>query len=405
MRMKQRFILLIMSVALFAPHLVSAQEAPPRAHFIYSPSLFDDRDFVYNVMFGSTHAPLEPDIMTKYYAMQSGTQTIEFTYPDENDSAEGSTSSTEIVLEAGNHYAVIGIGPDQPPIVVNETAAEAESDLAEGGNVLTIVTSVATGSGTATNAFKVVDNTSPTPQERVVFEYSGYLQSGIGTNGVVVQHFDPQTQAIIASINIPYFPDTHIIINGDRLVDLITPVVINYSTSLSTADWLAGINQMENPPFTFNQFINSAVAGGFDAALVECEDYMWMVWTDAAFANQSSSNQTFISGAGAGDILNNSVLEGATTTPWFISPTATRGGTPLFFGDPLAELDSATLTEGAVAGNILMTLSTSGNNVQNVIHITDTVPIGEAIETPVRDVMLFPSRTRHNLALPFGSSE
>ena len=397
MSLKQCFIALILSVFLFAPHIVSAQDDLPRVRFSYSPpSLFDDRDFVYNFLFGSTEVAAVPDYTTMYYALPAGGQTIEFTVADEDDSAEGSSISSEITLEAGNRYTIISVGLDQPAIVINETVAEAESGLAEGENALTIVT----GNGTPTSAFKVLDNLSPTPRERAVFEYSGYMQSGIGENGVVIQRLDPQTQAIISSVNIPYFPNTSVIINGDRLIDTATPLVINYSTSLSTADWLAGINQMANPPFTFNQFINSAVVGGFDAALAECEDYMWLPWTDAAFERQSSANQSFISGAGAGEILNDSVHEGASSTPWLISPTTTRGGTPLFVGDPLAELDSTTATAGSVYGNILMTISTTGNGVQNVIHVTDTVPLGETAQAQVEDLTLFPSRTTLNLVLP-----
>jgi hypothetical protein len=385
---------------LFAPHVVSAQDAP-LVRFTVSGTAQIDSDVVYEITFGSSSITAVQDVMTKYYAMQPGAQIVEFASAGEG----GSTTSAEVNFEAGNRYALISTGPDQPVIVVNETVAEEESGLAEGENALTIVTTLAAGNDAAKAAFKILDNATPTPQERVVFEYSGYLQSGIGTNGVVIQRLDPQTQAIMSSVNIPYFPNTSVIVNGDGLADATRPMVVNYSTTLSVADWLAGINQMANPPFTFSEFINSAVTGGFDAALAQCEDYMWFVWTDEAFAGQSSDNQSFISGGGAGVILNNSVLEGAITTPWLISPTATRGGTPLFVGDPLAELDSinATPAAGSVTGNILMTLSTSGNNVQNVIHITDTVPLGETADVRVENYQLFPSRTRLNLVLPLGS--
>jgi hypothetical protein len=398
--MKQRFILLILSVMLFAPYIVSAQDAP-LVRFTYSPSLFDDRDFAYNFLFGSNDVSVEPDIMTMYYPLQAGTQSITFTVSAEDNSTEATTTAIEVALEAGNRYSVIHVGADQPPIVINETVAEAESELVEGENTLTIVTT----STTPATTFRVMDNTSPTPQERMMFEYSFYLQSGIGENGVIVQHLDSQTQAVIASINIPYFPNTDVVINGDRLTDILTPVVINYSTTASTADWLAGVNQMTNAPFTFTAFTNSAVVGGFDAALAQCEDYMWFPWIDAAYASQSSANQSYISGMGAGTILNNSVHEGATTTPWLISPTATREGTPLFVGDPLAELESSTTISGSVYGNILMTVSTTGNNVQNVIHITDSVPVGETADTPVEDITLRSTRTSLNLVLPFGPSE
>jgi hypothetical protein len=392
MMKKQRFILLIISVIFFVPHIVSAQDDLPLVRFgygHYSTNYYNSSE----IMFSNFETVTEPDMLTKYYAVQSGTHTIEFTPSGEN----GSTFSSEIALEAGNRYSVIYMGADQPPVTINETAAESELELAEGENALTIVTSL----GSA--AFKVLDNVSASPRDRQIFEYNGYLQSSIGASGVVVQRLDPQTEAIISSINIPYFPNTNILINGDGLNDLTTPVVINYSTSLSAADWLAGINGMENPPFTFNQFINSAVAGGFDAALAQCEDYMWFAWIDSAFDSQSSDNQSFISGVGAGTILNNSVHEGATTTPWFISPTTTRGGTPLFVGDPLAELDNATMTAGVVSGNILMTVSTTGNDVQNVIHITDAIPISDTPQAQVENYNLYPSRTRLNLVLPLGS--
>jgi hypothetical protein len=399
--MKQRFILLILSVMLFAPQIVSAQDAP-LARFTYSPpSLFDDRDFAYNFLFGSNDVSVEPDVMTAYYTLQSGTQTITLTVSDEDNSAEDITASMDVTLDAGNRYSVIYVGADQPPIVINETVAEAESQLAEGENTLTIVTASATRATT----FKVMDNTSPAPRDRAMFEYSYYLQSGIGENGVIVQRLDPQTQAVTASLNIPYFPNTDVLINGDRLMAIVTPVVMNYSTTSSAADWLAGVNQMPNPPFTFTEFTNSAVTGGFDAALAQCEDYMWFAWIDSAFAGQSSAHQPYISGMGAGTILNNSVREGATTTPWLISPTETREGTPLFVSDPLAELDSSTPAGGSVYGNILMTISTTGNNVQNVIHITDAVPVSEVADRPVEDITLQSTRTSLNLVLPFGPSD
>jgi hypothetical protein len=356
----------------------------------------DDRDFAYNFLFGSQDVRVEPDIMTAYYTGQSGTQSITLTMSDDDDSTEDITSSMEVTLDAGSRYSVVHVGADQPPVVINET----DSELAEGENTLTIVTASATPATT----FKVLDNASPAPQDRVMFEYSYYLQSGIGENGVIVQRLDPQTQTVTASINIPYFPNTNVLINGDRLMDSVTPVVMNYSTTSSTADWLAGVNQMTNPPFTFTEFTNAAVTGGFDAALAQCEDYMWFAWIDGGFASQSPANQAYISGMGAGTILNNSVREGATTTPWFISPTETRGGTPLFVSDPLAEMERSTLTPGSVYGNILMTISTTGNNVQNVIHITDAVPVSEAADTLVEDITLYPTRTRLNLVLPFGPS-
>jgi hypothetical protein len=400
MRMQQRFIVLILFVMLFAPLIVSAQDTAPLARFTYSPpSLFDDKDFAYNFLFGSNEVSVQPDIMTGYYPLQSGTQTITFTVSNDDSTAD-TTTSIEVTLEAGNRYSVIHVGADQPPIVVNETVAEAETELAEGENTLTIVTT----SAAAPTPFKVLDNAAPTPRDRALFTYDSYLQSGIGENGVIVQRLDPQTQAVTASLNIPYLPNTDVIINGDRLLDMATPVVMNYSTTLSTADWLAGVNQMPNPPFTFTEFINSAVVGGFDAALAECPNYMWFAWTDTGFAGQSAANQSYISGMGAGTILNNSVREGATTTPWLISPTETRGGTPLFVGDPLAELESSTTVSGAVYGNILMTISTTGNNVQNVIHITDAVPVSEAATAPVENINLYPSRTSLNLVLPLGPS-
>ena len=392
MGMKQRFVLLILSALLLASHVVSAQDKPP---FVRFNSMLDDPAI--NIKLGSSNINAAPGIMTHYYAAQPGTQTIELTTSGE----DGPITSTEVEFEGGNHYAVILTAADQPPIVINETVAEAESGLAEGENALTIVPSAA---GKDKPTFKVLDNLSPTPQERMVYEYDGYLQSAIGKDGVVIQSLDPQTGAVLSSFTIPYFPITDVLVTGGGLVDPSLPVAINYSTTSSVADWLAGMNQMENPPFTFNQFVKSAAAGGFDGALAQCEDYMWLVWPDAAFESQSSANQTYVSGAGAGTILNNSVHEGAITAPWLISPPATRGDTPLIFGDPLAELDNMPLTEGSISGNILMTVSTTGNGVQNVIHVTDTVPLGEAAQTPVHDINLYPSRTSLNLVLPLSGS-
>jgi hypothetical protein len=400
MRMKQHFILLILSVLVFAPQLVSAQDAP-LVRFSYSPSLFDDKDFVYNIFFGSNEVSGEPDVMTKYYQVPSGTQTIILTSSDEDTATDDVSTSIEVTLEAGSRYSIIYAGANLLPVIINETLAEAKTERAEGENTLTIVTT----SATPANTFKVMDNTTPTPQGRTLFEYAYHGQSGIGENGVIVQRFDPQTQAVIASINIPYFPNTDVIINGDRLMDSATPVVLNYSTTLSAADWLAGINQMTNPPFTFREFTHSADTGGFGAALAECKDYMWFTWIDAAFESQPAAHQAHISGRGAGTIVNNSVMEGATTTPWLISPTKTREGTPLFVGDPLAELEGSTSTGGSVYGSILMTVATTGNGVQNVLHITDAVPVSAEAAARVTDINLYPSRTSLNLVLPFGSAD
>lgn len=73
MRIK-RFLLLILLVMLFTPNGASAQN-PTVVRFSYSPSLFDDRDFAYNLIFGSRDESIEPDIMTKYFPMQSGSHT------------------------------------------------------------------------------------------------------------------------------------------------------------------------------------------------------------------------------------------------------------------------------------------------------------------------------------------
>jgi hypothetical protein len=72
-------------------------------------------------------------------------------------------------------------------------------------------------------------------------------------------------------------------------------------------------------------------------------------------------------------VVNDSVFQPATTTPYFISPMTTRGGTPLEFGNPFAA--SAAAPAEGLSGMIDFTLTTTGNGVQNVVHVIDTVPV------------------------------
>jgi hypothetical protein len=384
MNKQQRFVLLILSVLHICPYIVSAQDSVP-VSIGYFPldrealvnwfdlpiSVEEEQENINNVLF--------PNWMTRHYPMAAGAHTLQFIH-------EGETPvSYEVTFEAGQTYAVILRDIDQPPVVINQTVAE-DAPLAEGENDLIIVTAA----NDSSPSFQILDNTSPTPRERMAYEYVGYLRSGISETGAVIQRLDVGTQEVLVSATIPYLPNTTVILNGDTLIqdDAGNPLMtLNFSTSLSVADWLTAVNQMANPPFTFNQFLNSAEVGGFSAALQQCEDYMWTIWTDAAFEQLSSQNQSFVSGAGAGVVVNNSVLPPATTIPWEISPTATRGGTPLTFNNAF---DDADLPSESVnlAGVIVMTLSTTGNDVQNVVHITDLVPVGDTGQAPVSGISL-----------------
>lgn len=373
---KQRFFLFIVSLLFVAPIIVSAQDAA-LVRFGYFPQgeiqLIASDDW-FRFDFDQANANIGdimfPDLMTRYHLTDVGEQTIEY-------SQEGGVPfSYPIVLEAGYNYSVITVDPNQPPIVINESIAE--DGLEEGENPLIIVSDT-------TDVFRILDDVSPTPLERTFTSYEGYLQTAASPAGTIIERIDLTSQETLFSLTVPYLPNTTLIINGDSLIpdaDGNVTVIPNYSTSLSVADWLAGIQSIENLPFTVANFLSSAESGGFGAAIQECEDYMWLVWTDAAFDALSSANQSYVSGAGAGNVVNDSVLQPATTSPWLLSPTATRGGVPLTFANPFAGAGIPDETFNGIRGNVLMTLSTTGSGVQNVVHIVDLVPVSETGGAP-----------------------
>jgi hypothetical protein len=326
-----------------------------------------------------------PNVMTPYMPAEAGEQTFSFAPLGEGATEDIIPATETVVIQEGHTYTVVVTSLESPPYIVDETGLDGEAPLAEGENRLIIVTQAATDDGAAAASFKIADNTSPTPTDRPMFEYNYYVASTIGTNGVVVERLDPQTQEPTYRLNIPYLPNTNVIINGDwtGVPDEDgegVPLILNLSTDLSVADWLAQVNQMPNPPFTFNHFVETATTGGFYAALQQCENYMWNVWTDAAFGSLTPDQQAAVSsGMGAAAVMDNSVLQPATTTPWAISPTTTRGGTPLIYFNPFVPEANP---EPVAVGNVLLSITTTGNDVQNVINIVDVLPVGDSDVTP-----------------------
>jgi hypothetical protein len=109
---------------------------------------------------------------------------------------------------------------------------------------------------------------------------------------------------------------------------------------------------------------------------------MWFPFTDEAYNALNASQQTYVSGAGAGVVMDNSVLQPATTAPWELSPTNTRGGTPLTIANPFNPGLDLAPAQGAVLANIVMTVATTGNDVQNVIQVITGVPVNENNQAP-----------------------
>jgi hypothetical protein len=371
----------MLSVVLLAPLVVSVASAQDLtvnlSGIIRFGSFLDETTEISEVDLqfsnGLEYPELPNNTTTGFFALDPGNNGVTFL-----NAIDGSElANLDFEVEAGNTniYSIIYTGGDTPITVINETVVAEDAGLAVDENLLTIL------SRSPSARFWVYSNESLTPQ-RVVTPYEYFAQSSIGTGGVTVEYTNPET-GIVSQAVIPYFPNTDVIINGDAMANPNAPFVINYSTSSSVAQWLTNTSAMPNTPFAFSNFLNAATVGGFRGALDQCEDYMWFPFTDASFNALNASQQTYVSGAGAGVVMDNSVLQPATTAPWNLSPTTTRGGTPLTISGyiPLPEGDED-VPQGALTANIILTVSTTGNDVQNVIHVVTGAPVNENNQAP-----------------------
>jgi|GEM_PF-3229683 hypothetical protein len=358
---------------------------------------------------GVNYPNMPPNITTSYAAIPAGDLTIDYAASDASAPLEGAALTDTVTLEGGHQYLVIKTGFDEPVLVIDETQLNEEFPLPEGYNALIVVTELATDDGAASSTgaaaahlrlmapvgefFGRLRYAAPAAQDLTV-RVSGYFRFGVqygdSDTSVPSQRYADEfetnglnyDEVVAASL-----PNTNMVINGNAAVAG-QFVPINYSTDLPVADWLAQFNRITDAPFTFNQFNNSAATGGFAAALQQCEDYMWNAWTDDAFAALAAALQEYVSGnAGAGTVVNNSVLQPATTTAQNISPTTTRGGIPLNYTAQSAQVSAGgtTLptathsgTPDEVIGNIILSISTTGSGVQNVINVVDSVPVSES---------------------------
>ncbi len=383
-------VLLVVSFALVSVSSVSAQSGFALVRFgVYTdPSDVLITDTTSNEFFLATnpnpvnqdvvnadaeYATLVYDLVTKYG--QFAPSELEFTISDA-PSGGGNTSTETVTVEAGNVYTIIKHGINSPAIVINETVLEEESPLGDGENSVTVITRTADGAGGSESSFRftLADNDTPTPLQR--FEFSGYFRAAVGVP-VRLERLDPATGSPIAGIVIPYLPSTNVIINGDALGSDLASAA-QFSTPLTVLAWLQGINNMANPPFTFNNFINTATTGGFAGALEQCQNYMWNVFTDEAYEALDSAVRDQIVGRNTSLVMDASVLQPATSAPWLLGQTRTRGGTPVTYANPFAastgSVTAAHSTPIGVNGDILLTISTTGNAVQNIINLVNVVP-------------------------------
>jgi hypothetical protein len=314
------------------------------------------------------------DILTPYLNLPGGEHTVSF-QPD-----GGPVSSpTTLSVADGEVMTVIWSGIDQGITVINETAQdESVTDVAF-SKVLAIQ-NILTPPGTTFSFRDVADgeaapfNEAPRLTTQPVFDEAEYL-AAFGDDWRTIEY----GRSTLDSPGVEYSFPLHVLPHTDVTFNADVPTFVNYATDLSVMEWLTTLNQTVGAPFTFNNFLSVAETGGFSGALVQCENYMWFVWTDVAFNLLPLETQTYVqSAAGAGTVLNNSVLELPSTTPWLNSPTVTRGGTLLRFELPLrasTAVDVLTPTPfPGVALNIALTLTTRGNGVRNVIHVVDNVP-------------------------------
>lgn len=317
---------------------------------------------------GLAYDNLAPNITTSYAPVDPGEYTVEYAYSGDTPPASTPILPDTVNLEAGHHYTIIKGDYDRPALVIDRTTLFEEFLLAQGENSLIVVSETVVDDESAAENFSL---TSPTGDPLPIHGYQGYFLGIITQEGATLERRDPQLGSTVDEIKIEGLPSITVVINGDWVPDEEVAPVPNYSTTLNVAEWLAAFNQMTAPPFTFNNFIQTATSGGFLAALNECQDYMWNVFTDAAYEALPAEEQATVT-TNAAVVMDASVLQPATTMPWLISPTATRGGTPLTYANPFAT--PAAPDPNAIMGNVILTVSTAGNGVQNVVHIVDNVP-------------------------------
>ncbi|GIK65190.1 MAG: hypothetical protein BroJett018_29840 [Chloroflexota bacterium] len=309
------------------------------------------------------------NLMTDYVSVNPGEVRIEYV-------VTGESLSDSLIVEAGQQYSFIKTAFDQPPLVINETQLRTELNAAPSDAITLLV-----GDRAVIDSFELrhedgsttgLDALNPVHHDG----YSAYLQDTLTLGNLTVNagvRLDASEDAATHDFEMFNLPATNVLVN------VAAPSVVSYSTLLTVADWLDALNQGPEPSFTFTQFLNTATIGGFAPALVDCQDYMWLVWTDEAFNALTPEQQAAVSGASAAQVMDSSVLTQSLTAPWLLPPNSTtRGGLPIEFANPFSA-DSASIPAGddTLSGNVHVTISTTGGGVQNVIHVIDTVPFGE----------------------------
>lgn len=311
------------------------------------------------------------NLMTDYVSVNPGEVQIEY-----GVAVTGESLSDSLIVEAGQQYTFIKTAFDLPPLVINETQLRTELNAAPSDAITLLVGDRAVidsfvlrledGSTTGLDALNPVHHDG----------YSAYLQDILAPGSLTINagvKVDASEDAATQDFEMFNLPATNVLVN------VAAPSVVSYSTLLTVADWLDALNQGPDPSLNFTQFLNTATTGGFAPALVDCQDYMWLIWTDEAFNALTPEQQAAVSGASAAQVMDSSVLTQSLTAPWLLPPdSTTRGGLPIEFANPFsADTDAAPAGDDTLSGNVQLTISTTGGGVQNVIHVVDTVPFGE----------------------------
>jgi hypothetical protein len=201
--------------------------------------------------------------------------------------------------------------------------------------------------------------------------YAAYLQDTNTANGLLnaaVRYESPEGEAVNQEFQFYKLPATNVFFNAEA------PSIISYSTNQTVLTWLQMQNEGTDSPFTFNNFHATATTGGFAAALVDCPDYMWLLWTDEAYDALTAEQQASVS-RDASAVMDRSVLTQSLTAPWLLAPdSTTRGGTPIEFLNPFSTEAVPAAGDDILVGTVNLTLSTTGGGVQNVIQVIDAVP-------------------------------
>lgn len=306
------------------------------------------------------------NLMTDYVPVNAGELQIEYVV-----AGTGETLSDSLVVEAGQQYSLIKTSFDLPPLVINETQLRTDLNAAPTDAVVTII-----GERSVIDTFELqaedgstltLDDLNPVHHDG----YSAYLQDPLIVSSIT---FTAKTEVDGATqdFQVVNLPATNVMFNAAA------PTPISYSTNLTVADWLDALNNKSEPVLTFTEFLNTATIGGFAPALVDCQDYMWLIWTDEAYNALTPEQQAAVSGAAAAQVMDRSVLTQSLTAPWLLPPNSTtRGGLPIEFTNPFATGSAVAPTptgSDTLSGNIQVTISTTGGGVQNVIQVIDTVP-------------------------------